>query len=78
MPYIKQDDRDRAQDNPDNAGELNYALTRVVLRYIARHGESYQLYNDIMGALEGCKFELYRRAIGRYEDRKINMNGDVY
>ena len=31
-----------------------------------------------MGALEGVKLEMYRRKISAYEDRKIEMNGDVY
>ena len=81
MPYIDQalrDVIDRGMEQPNNPGQLNYVLTQVVKAYIERNDESYQTYNDIMGALEGCKLELYRRMIAAYEDRKIEENGDCY
>jgi hypothetical protein len=34
--------------------------------------------NDIIGALEACKLEFYRRLVSHYEDIKIRSNGDVY
>jgi len=81
MPYIKVYDRsliDAQAKFPENAGELNYAFTDLCKLYIMHHGESYQHYNDILGALEGCKLELYRRKISVYEDLKITENTDVY
>jgi hypothetical protein len=84
MPYIKQEDRNALGNrDPKNAGELNYLLTQIVLEYLIGNKETnynanYQRYNDAMGALEGCKLELYRRAIAPYEDKKIQENGDVY
>lgn len=61
-----------------NAGELNFVFTLEVQEYLSSHGESYQVYNDILGALEGCKLELYRRKIVPYENLKIQENTDVY
>jgi hypothetical protein len=81
MPYIKQEDRDALLDKKRSiktAGELNYVFTQMIWDYVDTHGESYQTYNDIMGALEGAKLELYRRKIAPYEDIKIQENGDVY
>jgi len=60
-----------------NAGVLNYLFTKLALAYIKTKGESYQNYNDIIGALEGCKLELYRQHIQKYEDKKIITNGDI-
>jgi hypothetical protein len=78
MPYIPQKNRDELLTrNADNAGELNYLFTSLARTYIEDKGESYQNYNDIIGALEGCKLELYRRRVGQYEDLKIKDNGDV-
>ena len=81
MPYIKQSDRyelwnydERKVSNP---GELNYVITGVIHEYLTDNGESYQSYNDILGALEGAKLELYRRRVAPYEDKKITENGDV-
>ena len=77
MPYIKAEDRSFAKKYPETAGELNYALTCVVLGYLGDN-PNYQRFNDVLGALEGCKFELYRRRIAGYEDKKILENGDVF
>lgn len=34
--------------------------------------------NEVVGALESAKLELYRRIVGPYEDKKSAENGDVY
>jgi len=80
MPYVDEKARERLNDGsiPKKAGELNYSITRMIWSYILLKGESYQTYNDIMGALEGVKLELYRRKIAPYEDLKKEANGDVY
>jgi len=87
LPYIKQENRDRFNNNDIDselfngtvtAGDLNYIFTRIAHNYIIGKGkESYQAYNDIIGALEGCKLELYRKKIAPYENKKINENGDI-
>jgi len=80
MPYIKQQRRMylRDGDPPDTPGELNYTITRVILKYLDVLGESYSTYNDILGVLEAVKHELYRRQIIPYEDKARERNGDVY
>ena len=80
MPYVDEKARERLNDGsiPKKAGELNYSITRMIWSYILLKGESYQTYNDIMGALEGVKLELYRRKIAPYEDLRKEANGDVY
>lgn len=80
MPYIKAEQRvelDKWDTIPDNAGELNYMVTRLIHEYWEENGSNYQAFNDIVGALECAKLELYRRWIGPYEDVKIAENGDV-
>ena len=81
MPYVKQAvrngiDFDETQ-SIDNAGELNYKFTKIILSYLGPK-PNYQAFNDVIGALEGCKLELYRRMVAPYEDTKIEQNGDVY
>ena len=58
------------------AGDLNYIITRLAMAYMAQR-QSYARYNDVIGALECAKLELYRRRIAPYEDGKIKINGDV-
>jgi hypothetical protein len=84
MPYIKQDDRSKfehwlkgaALSPPKTPGELNYLITRLILTYLPPE-PTYQDFNDIIGAIEGAKMEFYRRYVVKYEDHKIEQNGDV-
>lgn len=81
MPYIKLGDRielDTLMRDPDNAGELNYEITKMIKFYLEKHGKKYQVMNDIVGALEGAKLEFYARVVRPYEETKIWENGDVY
>lgn len=82
MPYIKEEDKKKLgyydNQNPSTAGELNYLITRLMLRYLTFKKPSYQTYNDLIGVLECAKMELYRRKIADYENEKIQENGDVY
>jgi hypothetical protein len=79
VPYIKASDRDDLLV-PQTAGELNWKITNECLNYLHQDGGSptYADYNEVIGALECCKLELYRRAVVPYEERKIEENGDVY
>lgn len=86
MPYIKQDLREELKELTDiideiaidNAGELNYVITKLLIKYEKHKGRSYQTYNDAVGALVCCKDEFERRKVAPYEDSKIIENGDVY
>lgn len=83
MPYIKNEKRiplrfieiGPAAETP---GELVYLFTILAKKYIEAHGEKYEVFNDVIGALEGTKLELYRRKVAPYEDKKINENGEVW
>lgn len=80
MPYIKQEDREALNnhdDEPQNAGELNYMITVMIQEYLGSK-PNYQRFNETIGVLECAKLELYRRMVAPYEDKKIEENGDVY
>lgn len=80
MPYVTPAIR-RALDYDEREaltpGELNYEITQLALGYLGTSPD-YRKYNDVIGVLESCKLELYRRAVAPYEDTKIEENGDVY
>ena len=81
MPYITQNRREMIKYSIENPGELNYAITQLLIQYIEHKNRgipAYTLINDILGALEGAKLEFYRRVAAPYEDQKIKENGDVY
>ena len=81
MPYITAEARARLDSGgkPDTAGELNYAITRLVDEYVIQKGGiRYAHLNEVMGALECAKLELYRRVAAPYEDKKLTETGDVY
>jgi len=89
MPYIAQDGRDRLdtaarplldelRKHTPTEGELNYLVCTLVKEYLRSHGESYSTYNAAIGALECAQLEIYRRLAAPYEDKKIELNGDVF
>lgn len=77
MPYIKPSERESSRLKPINAGQLNYAFTRLIQEYLG-YTPNYQRFNDVLGALEGAKLEMVRRRLNDYEDKKIAENGDCY
>lgn len=85
MPYITPESRARLDsaidtlaalmNHEERAGELNYTINRLAL---ALAGQSrYKDLNELIGALECAKLELYRRKAAPYEDKKIAENGDL-
>jgi len=80
MPYIKQYLRKEIEDGavPVDPGQLNYLVSSICDIYIQEHGKTYATLNEVIGALECAKLELYRRVAAPYEDEKIKENGDVY
>lgn len=89
MPYILKEDRDsldyaifditaRILAKDGTAGRMNYCISSMINMMIEKKGLSYSNVNEIIGALECIKLELYRRVAAPYEDLKIEDNGDVY
>jgi len=83
MPYIAQANRTNIELMPIgeakflSVGELNYAITVLVGRYMGAYGKSYGTINDIMGVIESAKSEFYRRVAAPYENQKAFENGDL-
>jgi len=80
MPYIKQHKRDAIEKHsmrPENAGELNYSITRMCHSYIKNHIFCYATLNEVVGVLECAKAELLRTVVGSYENKKRAENGPV-
>jgi hypothetical protein len=85
MPYIPQENRTaicehlkKASRSISNPGELNYAITKLADNYLADAPKSYNTLNEVIGAMEAAKLELYRRIAVPYENAKIAINGDAY
>jgi len=64
MPYIKENRWSGVSKNPDNCGELNFKITRIVIKYVESNG--------------GLNYSNLNEVIGLYENIKIEQNGDVY
>ena len=81
MPHIQTQARPAfapALPAAETSGQLNFQLTKVVIRYVQRHGLCYDTCNDIVGALDNAKDEFRRLVQHPYEDKKIFENGNVY
>lgn len=84
MPYIKQENRKKIDpfveklfDFLETRGDMNYAITKLLHKYIKREGLRYGNLNDAIGIVECVKQELYRKVVVNYEDLKIKDNGDI-
>ena len=93
MPYIKQEYRYQLDaeinelvrkiinsymlKNQKLAGTLNYCFTRIILDILDSTGTNYENINEMIGMLECCKQELYRKVAVPYEDEKEIENGSV-
>lgn len=92
MPYIPQERRDAIHEElvnddtinsglwwtPQNAGDLNFVVTCFIDNFLQENGVRYANINEMIGALECAKLELYRLIAVPYEDEKMEENGDVY
>lgn len=80
MPYIVRERRIGLHALPlaTNAGELNYLISMLFIRYWENSQKNYQAINDIVGAVEGAKAEFQRQVVNKYEDEKIAQNGGLY
>jgi hypothetical protein len=87
MPYIQKDDRPsidellkplighlKAQPLEKQDGALNYSVTKILKEL---YPPKYFNYNRAMGVLSSIQAEWYRRDVAKYEDGKIQENGDV-
>lgn len=92
MPYIKDNFREMLDSQIDALAEkvksisaetpnqtrdglMNYAITRMLNNIYA--DAKYHDMNELIGMLECCKLEFYRKTIGPYEDEKEAENGPV-
>jgi hypothetical protein len=80
MPYVPQKRRNalREEGKANDAGELNYQITRLLVNYTQLHGMKYKTFNDISGACTEALAEYRRKVVAPYEDAKCEENGDVY
>jgi hypothetical protein len=82
MPYIEQKFRKDMDEVVDFMiskgvvadGRLNYVLYKLCKLVVV---PSYNNYKNYIGELTECAEEIRRRILSKYEDNKIETNGDV-
>lgn len=57
---------------------MNYAITKLCLKWLAGSEPTYERYQAVVGLLECVMQEFYRRKMAPFEDSKRATNGDVY
>ena len=58
------------------AGMLNYVITKIIVSLWMQF-RRYRTANSIVGVLECVSREFTRRYVNKYEDEKIEQNGDI-
>lgn len=87
MPYLKQIDRTKydkvirdavsiLERYEFSAGDINYIFSSI-LKKDWENKKSYKNGNKIIGVLECCKLEAYRKFLAPYEEEKLKENGDI-
>lgn len=89
MPYINKEIRPPLKEKADQlveslkllgdenlAGNLNFAISRIIWKLLEEKTR-YSRINELIGALECIKLEMYRRQAAPYENIKRDSNGDV-
>lgn len=66
-------------DKVDIAGNLNYCITRLMMGVVMKKFGKIRYWMSplLRGVLKDVGDEMYRRVFHKYEDEKINSNGDV-
>lgn len=60
-------------------GDWNYCITKLIKETLKEENckKNYSQQNEVIGMLESCKLEWYRKELAPYEDEKIKINGEV-
>ena len=82
VPYIDQGRRPQYSiydlQPPENGADLNYVLCRLLSRFTSYRGLSYRTIEEVTTAMTGALNEFNRLVAWPYEDKKRQMNGDVW
>ena len=85
MPYTNQEARtdnmldaiECLADEIQVKGDLNFTICELVAQLILKKGVGYTTMSEWIDTLPDAEYELRRRLLDKYEDKKIEENGDV-
>lgn len=84
LPYIQPERRapidkgvDVALEAIVNPGDLNYAISRLCLGWLAKFRPSYNKFNTAMGVLSCAAMEMYIARVSPYEAEARKRNGEI-
>lgn len=87
MPYIENDRREKKFNslveclisNMEDVGDLDYCITKMCKLFIYKSGRiKFENMAKVAGTILFVILENYRRMTAPYEDKKKEINGDVY
>jgi len=83
MPYIKAERRDGfdvhldAMAVPENKGDLEYCLYKLLVKYMSTREKNYSNLHDAVYAAAHVSDEFRRRYLDKREDVAQETNGDI-
>ena len=80
MPYIKQINKEAlvAGASITGPGELTYMIQQLLRRYWKNSPQNYETIAQILGSIQGARFDFEQRIVKDYERLKCEANGDVW
>ncbi len=81
MPYISEEAKKclAVEGFPiENPGNLTYMIQQVLKRYWKNSPQKYRAIAEILGSIQGARFDFEQRIVKDYERTKLEANGDVW
>jgi hypothetical protein len=80
MPYIKEADKEALAANHPmlGPGDLTYLIQQLLKRYWINSPQNYRVISEILGSIQGARFDFEQRIVKDYERLKLEQNGEVW
>lgn len=80
MPYTPRARREAVREGGAlvQPGDLAYAVAELIEDYRQFHGDSFQTFAEVDGAVNSALREFKRRVVDPYEDAKLVEHGPVF
>ena len=80
MPYIGSIAKKQLEEGHpiEKPGNLTYLIQQLLRRYWKNSPQNYQAIAEILGSLQGARFDFEQRIVLDYERKKRDENGDCW
>ena len=79
MPYLTQEQKTNLETQPMRTpGDLTYKIQQLLKSYWVNSPQRYSTIAEILGSIQGARFDFEQRIVKPYEEKKCLENSDVW